>query len=585
MTIHQQSVGGRTVAYVGENLAEARRLRDALNTDGQQIIEGATAAAEMARKFADSEGEEPGGPGTFSAREYAEQVGDRLDNIEVSTFETLDEVALFVTDGDGNVLAVLPDPVVQQVSDSVGALGVSVDALEASTVVSDIYETLDTMEGGPWFLDAGDRVIYSGNQSDEPAIEELNAAVLALQSRVAVVVTAEGARRDNPLNRDKLRWTHMKLMKLDPTVGEAAQLIINAGGDSYTHNVNRWIGPFTAKLTAKYGDAGGGWCGFGFLPSGNAAPWTLGNQPSFIQGNARPATYPTRHIGNAVGTYYTTASPDLARETLAVGDVVYQAMPALPLHNGCDLFFEGSADGVIGWSWGAYNGSGSVADPANHTFGAATSLNVQGTLNALQIADIKAGIPAGAGMLRIVCTAGAPKLYGVNLKSAASGVRVNKLAATGSNIGQWANAPATHFEAGIAALAPDLFIYPDGTNSQAANISRASWGGHLANLIARVRAARPSIDILTATPPENQRTNNPIAMTEYALENLYRASVGKWCAMDMQPLFGDATNPAEYGSTGPIPLYNADLIHPDAATGGRLLMAGMLDPIIPIRGA
>lgn len=553
----------------------------------------------------------------------------RLEDIEVSTFETLDiSSVMYITDEGGRVLFTLPDP-------AVTANNGAIADLQANATRSEVFETLDD-DAGLWLLDeedrvvgqvadyvtvqahaaviagllasstglgvfetldtaislmvtdAGDRIIQAVYTSDPAlafAVATNTSAVAALTSRVAAVVTPEGAPRNNPLNRDKLRWTHMKLAKLDPVLGEAAQLIICAGGDSYTHNVNRWIGPFTAKLAAKYGDAGGGWCGFGFLPSGNVAPWTLGNQPSYMQGNARPNTYPTRHIGSAVGTYYSTASPDLARATLGVGDAVYQAIPALPVHNGCDLFFEGSADGVVDFAWGTYNGSGSVADPASYTFGAATSLNVQGTVNALQIADIKAGIPAGAGMLRITCTAGVPKLYGVNLKSAASGVRVNKLAATGSNISQWANAPATHFETGIAALAPDLFVYMDGTNSQAAGISRSSWGAQLASLMGRIRAARPSIDILSATPAENQRTTNPIAMAEYALENLYRASVGKWCAVDMQPLFGDAANPGEYGSTGSMPLYASDLIHPDPATGGRLLLVGMLDPIVPYRGA
>lgn len=78
---------------------------------------------------------------------------------------------------------------------------------------------------------------------------------------------------------------------------ENVQLVINAGGDSYTHNRSRWIQGFTEYLVSKFGDAGGGWCGFGFLNSGNVAPWTTGNQPSFLNGNAR-STYPTKVFGN-----------------------------------------------------------------------------------------------------------------------------------------------------------------------------------------------------------------------------------------------------------------------------------------------
>jgi YHS domain-containing protein len=59
-------------------------------------------------------------------------------------------------------------------------------------------------------------------------------------------------------------------------------------------------------------------------------------------------------------------------------------------------------------------------------------------------------LPAGAGTLRIDWVSGTVKLCGVNLKSSAPGVRVNKLAATGSSISSWANAPAAQFEAAQA---------------------------------------------------------------------------------------------------------------------------------------
>jgi len=191
-------------------------------------------------------------------------------------------------------------------------------------------------------------------------------------------------------------------------------------------------------------------------------------------------------------------------------------------------------------------------------------------------------MPAGAGTLKIEWVSGTVKLCGVNLKSASPGVRVNKLAATGSSISSWANAPAAQFEAAFAALSAHLFIYMDGTNSQNGAMSAATWGGHLQTIFNRVKSASPSIDILFTTPPENQRTTNAVAMSAYATEARKRALSLRFAFNDTQDAFGDASNPTEYGSSGAVPLFASDLIHPEPTTGGRALMAEILKCVLPL---
>ena len=381
-------------------------------------------------------------------------------------------------------------------------------------------------------------------------------------SRVDQFTTAEGAPKINPYRPELLRHTHLKLMKRALPVPEDAQLVINVGGDSYSHNRDRWVQAFTDYLVSRYGDAGGGWCGFGFLAASSVGPWTAQNQPKFLNGNAR-SEYHTQLFGSVAGTYYVGGSPDLAFAILTEpASYIAQSIPAAPHHESCDLVYIGTESGVARYSW-----------DDGQTW---VTVNVQGVVGDTQVLEIGGGMPATSGALIIEWVAGIVKLCGVNLKSSSAGVRVNKLAATGSNIRVWATAPDAQFEYALAALDADLFIYLDGTNSQGAGISANLWGGYLDELFDRVRAASPGIDVLFLTPPENQRVGNSVSMSDYSQEARNRALVRRFAFNDTQDAFGDASDPAEYGSAGDVPLFSVDLIHPEPSSGGRALLADIL---------
>ncbi len=124
---------------------------------------------------------------------------------------------------------------------------------------------------------------------------------------------------------------------------------------------------------------------------------------------------------------------------------------------------------------------------------------------------------SGAGQLWIEVVSGPVTLYGVNeVLPDVAGVLVHKLGATGTRVQQWASIDATHWKAGIAALGLNLLGITHGTNDQTTGRSKAQYKADILTLIDRARTANPFIDILLVAPAENQRTNNPVAMSVYA---------------------------------------------------------------------
>lgn len=375
-----------------------------------------------------------------------------------------------------------------------------------------------------------------------------------------------------------LRNIKMKLMRL--AAGETLQCTLALAGDSYTQGAGRWSGPFVEYMAAKYGDGGGGYCGFGFTSAGTT-PYTVGNQPANKNGNPRPSTYPTMVFGNVTTQYNTESTPDISTITLTgASDYVMQAFPASPVHNACDLFYVGVSGASVQYRFGVYV-SGPANDPASYTWGANTVVNMGSAAGSTAVVALS-GIPAGAGALIIERVSGAPKLAGVNLKSSAKGVVVHKLAGSGSQVYGWQGMNDVSWRTGFAALTPDLFVYMDGPNSQTSVVSPDLWGGYLDTLVARARFAVPQTEVLVATPPENVRTTNRVSIAAYAKEARLRSVRSKFAYLDHQPAWGDGGNPAAYGVGGLWPLFNADNLHPEPSTGGRLLLKEFLRAIEPL---
>jgi hypothetical protein len=223
--------------------------------------------------------------------------------------------------------------------------------------------------------------------------------------------------------------------------------------------------------------------------------------------------------------------------------------------SGVDLFWIGTADGVMEYSW---NGT------------SWTTINVQGTVDACSSAAL-AGVPgSGPGTLYLRVVSGTCEPAGINWKSAASGVIVHKLAATGTRMQQLATQAAViSWRTAIAALGMDFALLAHMSNDQVASRAPSQFAVDAATVIDNLRAAVPGLDILALSPPANQQTGLAFPMTDYKAAYAPVAAALGTAFLDVQRNFGDPADPNEYGSAGATPLFNVDGLHFEPSTGGR----------------
>lgn len=371
----------------------------------------------------------------------------------------------------------------------------------------------------------------------------------SLSDRINQSITPYGAPKQANWGLWYLRETRQRLRKR--LLDESAQLVAAAIGDSWTHNHSRWTGPVATALMSAYGDAGGGWLGFG------------SNSGTFDNGNVRPVSYTYSRSGTWIFTSYgTSVGPDVCQITSSsAGAKVSLAGPATPVLSVAKLFWVGTADGVVRYRWNS---------------GSWTTLNVQGV--GLQSENLS-GLPvSGSWTLEIEVVSGTCTLCGIDYQSEANGVRFHKLGATGSRAQQWAAVDAENWQAGITALAPHLVMIMHGTNDQSSARSPVNFAADMTTIIGRIRSARPAADVFIVMPCENNRTTNAVPMSAYSAA-AYDVAVQQNCAfMDLQYYFGD--NPDDYSSASNRPWFNADLVHPEPLTGGRAIIDAVMRALI-----
>lgn len=485
------------------------------------------------------------------SRGYADDLAEIVESLDVGI-----STDLFVfKDGDDNIVGrVKPDAKWDILLDALKRA----DGLEITHV-----ETVG--DSSPLVIvDAESNVLYEAQveTGDDPGAEIIAArgTRTALGDRLSQSLDAYGSPLDS-FNANRLRRLHYKRRKR--LLSEAVQLHIGLFGDSFTHNRARYSGDLAATLISEMGDAGGGWTGFGFITGSPAGPYVHGGtQPSFTNGNARSA-YGVSHNGAWTGAYGNVPSPDTCCAiSSTAGNEIRATFPASPTLSGVDLFWIGTADGVMEYSWDGTSW---------------TTINVQGTVGACSFAALT-GFPSGvSGTLRLSVVSGECRPAGVNWKSAASGVVVHKLAATGSRMQQLATqAAVASWRAAVAALGIDTAIVMHGTNDQGASRTPAQFAADAQTVLNNLQTAIPGVDRMIAMPPENQRVGNAVAMSAYKAAVAPVAAEANVAFLDHQRNFGDPANPTEYGSAGATPLFNTDLIHPEPATGGKALLDGFV---------
>lgn len=475
----------------------------------------------------------------------------------------LDNCVMALVDADGRVLATF-----DTAGTMIAALGISVGVANGLSFTrnGDGTYTLSngTVEGKQAL---GAALFDSTYETDDVfTITDVNGRVLltcapdgTISGKFAVslteIIAARGTRPDldtrisqflSPYGMPKqyifgewyLRETRQRLRKR--ILGESAQLVIAAIGDSWTHGATLWSQDTARTLIGTYGNAGSGWVGFGNLNG------------IYLNGNVDSSKITVAFAGTWDNSVYTSGiSPDLgqATTTAAASKVTITGQANTSIVN---LFYIGGV-GTLHYRW---NG------------GAWTVLDLTG---AGLLTTALAGVPAGAWTLEIEYVSGINTLCGLDIQSAVDGVRFNKIAATGSASSQWATAAASaQWRAGLTALAPNLVTVMLGTNDQGASFTQATYRGYLQTLITNIRTALPYADILVVAPCENNRVTNTYPMSLYTSAAYEVAATNKCAFLDLQYVFGDS--PTEYASVSGRPWMGSDLIHPNPSTGGRAIV-------------
>ncbi|WP_323129784.1 SGNH/GDSL hydrolase family protein [Klebsiella pneumoniae] len=356
---------------------------------------------------------------------------------------------------------------------------------------------------------------------------------------------------------ERLRETRQRLRSLKyGKTGKTARLVVGMVGDSWTHNTGRYALKVATSLWRKYhaasafvadGPIGRGFCSFGGIGSSLPNGDVVWNNRAVIQAGTAD-----------VSAYGTGNGPDACQAVLPTGTVLrFQGNETFTKGTTFTLFAEGGA-GVVRHSW-----------DSGITWQA--SIDLSALTAGLQTVLLTGKPVSGVGQLWIEAVSGPVTLYGVNeVLPDVAGVLVHKLGATGTRVQQWASIDAAHWEAGIAALGLNLLGITHGTNDQTTGRSKAQYKADILTLIDRARTANPFIDILLVAPAENQRTNNPVAMSVYA-DALYEIARDERnvAYLDLQQWFGEKA--ADYASTSGRPWFASDLIHPDPDMGGYVI--------------
>lgn len=430
--------------------------------------------------------------------------------------------------------------------------GVVLDLSFTETILDDILIAADS-EGNVLYRVDKSGVFYA--KIDISGNSELMASRgsrATIDARLNQSLSAYGTDKYR-FGTERLRETKQRITARK--FGENRQINIAAIGDSYTHNSTRWTGPAATYLISQYGDAGGGWLGF------------ASNSGTLDNGNVRSSSYTYARSGTGwnYATYYTSNSPDIGQITSSTAaDKITVTGVATPVLSAVNLYWIGTTNGVTRYRW---NG------------GAWTTQNVQGTVGNLLSAALSTNMPAsGAWTLEIEVVSGTCTLCGLDIQSAANGVRWHKLGSTGSTAAQWATASANaQWRSGLTSLAPNLIEVMLGTNDQGASATPATFAANIATIIDNCRTACPTADILVIMPPENQRVGNAYPMSQYTAAALEAVAARDAAFVDTQLLFGVSS--ADYAFGSARPWYAADLIHPDPATGGRVLANAFLEAI------
>lgn len=357
---------------------------------------------------------------------------------------------------------------------------------------------------------------------------------------------------------ERLRETHQRLNKLSfGATGLTARLTWPMMGDSYTRDTSRYPLRSARRLWSIYQNGApnvsSGPIGWGYLSFGGADT-TSSKNGSIINPNAVTSN-------GFVGTYYGGDSPDIS---------VMQSSTAGATLSWDEDFRLGRTHTLL-----AEGGSGVISYLATG-MSTATQIDLSALAPGIQAIPLNDIPTTNSGTFTITVISGTVKLYGMNIVDAsAAGVVCHKLGASGSSSADWVARDATRWKTSFATLGGDLTSIMLGTNDQGAGMPPSTFKSNIIEMVDRVRAARPTTDVLLVCPQENQRTDNLYPMSEYAKAMYEIARDERDVAfLWLQNDFG--VKPADYAYGSSRPWMIADGIHPDPDSGGYAIVAALM---------
>jgi lysophospholipase L1-like esterase len=302
-------------------------------------------------------------------------------------------------------------------------------------------------------------------------------------------------------------------------------------GDSLVRG-SYWLPSVRAALVAAYGSAGDGW-----LSPVNGAPAWGGSVTS-----AGTWTTSTRAAGSRgvdishVNSTDTATPASLMFTSTATTFVIHYLKQA----NGGSFRYRVDSGG---WT--------TVATAnASNLFAAET---VSGLSSASHTLTIEVTVAGAAGVI----------VMGVDARLSGNGVRVHNLGSGSAATTHWLAVDATIWQAGIAALEPDVVLICLGPNDRGAGgLSPQTWQTNMESIAARVRAATATADIVFISPVDQGFAASG-SMWQWT-ETLYQSARRK-----SYPFVNVFTTLGEYVTANAAGYY-ADTTHPSSAGGSRI---------------
>lgn len=384
------------------------------------------------------------------------------------------------------------------------------------------------------------------SSSEPPALTALAGDRDTPEERVGNALNSYGVVKGGPWMGSRLRTLKSRLLMLDRA--QLTTIDIGMFGDSWTNNSAYFLEYLAQTIIDRFGDAGPGWFGFGALSGA-------------IIGNARSAKYPTTRTGTWAGDYGNlpgvSNGPDCSNAKSSAAGARY----TLTLTGGVNvssatLFWEGTPDGVV-----RHRADG----------GAWTTRNVQGVN---EQRAVLAGVTGSITTIDIEVVSGSVNLHGLNVLTAAPGVRFHKLACSGSMASQFALSDPTRWAASLAALSLKAGIVMWGTNESASSILPPVMQTALENVLDVVKVGVNGGDMGVMIPPENDGTPT-YPMTDYAVAASAAAEIKGAAFLDLQEWFGSTVS--EYDWTSARQLLGPDGYHPVVATTVPTIPTAIMD--------